>query len=191
MQRSQHAMSILIRLVDDLLDVSRVRTGKLDMRREACDLGRLVEDAVQAQRQVHATRTMTCTLPPARAVPVLADPMRIGQVVTNYLTNALKYSAEDQPVDVRVTVARGQARVSVRDQGPGLPAGQRRHVWDAFYRAEGIPDLTGSGIGLGLGLHICKTIVERHGGRVGVTSVVGRGSTFWFTLPLAAGSGEQ
>ncbi|MGZ3673685.1 MAG: sensor histidine kinase, partial [Ktedonobacterales bacterium] len=77
------------------------------------------------------------------------------------------------------------ARVSVHDNGPGLPPEEQTRIWDLFHRVPGINVQSGSGIGLGLGLHISKTIVERHGGQVGVDSAIGRGATFWFTLPLA------
>jgi signal transduction histidine kinase len=73
----------------------------------------------------------------------------------------------------------------VRDQGPGLPPEEREAVWLRFHRAAGVEVLSGSGVGLGLGLNISKTIIEEHGGAVGVESVLGEGSTFWFTLPLA------
>ena len=118
-------------------------------------------------------------------VPVIVDPERIGQVVTNYLTNALKYSPADKPVEISVRVEENQARVSVRDEGPGLSLEEQEHIWDQFYRVPGVEVQSGSSVGLGLGLHICRTIIERHHGRVGVQSAPGKGATFWFVLPLA------
>jgi signal transduction histidine kinase len=106
-------------------------------------------------------------------------------VLTNYLTNALKYSAADKPVEVHLLVEGHNARVAVRDEGPGLSLKEQQQVWQCFYQAQDVTVLSGSGVGLGLGLHISQTIVELHQGRVGVESVVGQGSTFWFTLPLA------
>ena len=78
-----------------------------------------------------------------------------------------------------------KVRVRVRDNGPGLPLTEQQRIWERFYRVEGIEAKTGSGVGLGLGLHICRRIIERQGGQVGVESSPGHGSTFWFTLPLA------
>jgi K+-sensing histidine kinase KdpD len=104
---------------------------------------------------------------------------------TNYLTNALKYSPADRPVAVGITVSDREARVWVRDEGSGLPAEEQTQIWERFHRAREIVVQSGSGIGLGLGLYICRTIIERHQGRVGVESAPGRGSTFWFTVPLA------
>jgi hypothetical protein len=118
-------------------------------------------------------------------VPVIADADRIRQVVANYLSNALKYSPEDRPVVVGIEVDDREARVWVRDEGLGLPTEEQEQIWERFHQATGIAVQSGSGIGLGLGLYICRTIIERHHGHVGVESAPGRGSTFWFTVPLA------
>jgi signal transduction histidine kinase len=119
-------------------------------------------------------------------VRVVAAADRIGQVLANYLTNALKYSADDRPVAVRLEVDEGQAVVSVRDEGPGLASEEQARVWKIYHRAPGVEVRSGAGGSLGLGLHICKQIVELHlGGRVGVEGAVAHGSTFWFSLPVA------
>jgi PAS domain S-box-containing protein len=170
------------RLVSDLLDVSRIRAGMLEMRPEPLDLAAVVVDAVEEQRLTHPTRTITLAIPD-HAVSVVADGERIGQVIANYLTNAVKYSAEHQPVAVRLEAVDRVARVSVRDRGAGIPAGEQEHIWERFHRVPGVQHVSGSGVGLGLGLFISRQIVERHGGEVGVVSTPGEGSEFWFTLP--------
>ncbi len=114
-------------------------------------------------------------------MPIIADADRIKQAVMNYITNALKYSPQDLPVEVLLAVEGDSARVSVRDEGEGLPEEVQERVWECFYRAD--KDHVQSG--LGLGLHICKMIIQWHQGQVGVQSVHGEGATFWFTLPLA------
>ncbi len=83
------------------------------------------------------------------------------------------------------------ARVSVHDEGIGVPLAEQQQVWERFAVVAGTTVQSGSGISLGIGLHICKSIIEAHGGRVGVESAVGEGSTFWFTLPLAKGANER
>jgi signal transduction histidine kinase/PAS domain-containing protein len=186
--RTQQQVERLDRLVNDLVDASRMQSGKLEFRQEACDLATIVQRAVDTQRQVAFDRTIGLQLPAEGDMPVLADPGRIEQVVTNYLTNALKYSPSDRPVEVGVQTDGRMARVWVRDRGPGIPEEEHQHIWERFHRAKGIEVQSGSGIGLGLGLHICRTIVEHHQGQVGVDSAPGAGSTFWFTLPLAGDS---
>jgi signal transduction histidine kinase len=175
-----------ITVLNRILATAQGRTGEFEMRLTPCDLSEVVRGHVDDLRMVHPRRTIRLAVPVDRPVLVRADAGRIGEVVTNYLTNALKYSAEDVPVAVRVTAEGAYAWVAVSDHGPGLPAWEQAHVWERFYRAPGTAVRSGTNIGLGLGLYICKVFVEKHGGQVGVQSTVGQGSTFWFTLPLAA-----
>jgi PAS domain S-box-containing protein len=175
----------LDRLVNDLLDVSRIRAGKLELHPEPGDLASIVREAVEEQRRAVPGRVISLQLASGWPLQVVADIDRIRQVVTNYLTNALKYSPADSPVEVGLAADGQQARVWVRDKGPGLPAEEQGRIWERFHRAKGIEAQSGSGVGLGLGLYICRMIIERHHGLVGVESAPGQGSTFWFTLPLA------
>ena len=174
----------LDRLVSDLLDVSRIQAGKLEMREMPCNLVDIVRDTVQEQRLISRSRKLLLDMPSIETVPIYADAVRIGQVVTNFLTNALKYSLEDCSVEVTLSVDGNTARVAVRDQGPGFPPEEKEHIWERFHRVKGVEVQSGSGVGLGLGLYISRTIIERHGGHVDVESIPGQGSTFWFTLPL-------
>jgi signal transduction histidine kinase len=178
-------------MVTDLLSLAQVQAGQLALHPAQHDLQAIVRAAVDEQRQLWPSRDIRLHLPArlaVQAVPVWADADRIHQVVTNLLTNALKYAPADWPVDVQVRMHAGWARVSVRDQGPGLPAEEHERIWEPFHRAEGIPDMgaavQGNDQSLGLGLYICKLIIEQHQGKMSVTSVQGRGSTFWFALPM-------
>lgn len=184
LQRAQGSASRQGRLVQDLLDVSRVKSGKLEMRRRRCDLREIVGETVDDVRQNDPDRVLRLWMPDAPLL-ALADPDRISQVVINFVLNALKYSAPDTSVEVTLARVGDDARLSVHDEGPGIPLDERERVWELFYRAPDIYVRSGSGVGLGLGLHISKTIVERHGGRVGIDGASGEGATFWFTLPLA------
>lgn len=174
------------RLVNDLLDVSRIEAGRLELHLTSVDLAAVVRECVDEQRLLNEQRAISLTLPrDCDVVLVRADADRVGQVITNFLTNALKYSASDTPVSVSLALQGDRARVSVLDRGPGLSPETHGQIWDRFYRAPGIEVRSGSGVGLGLGLYISKTIVERLGGAIGVESAPGQGSTFWFTLPVA------
>jgi signal transduction histidine kinase len=175
----------LHRLVEVLFDTSRARLGTLDVAPAPCDLAALVREQVAALQASAPQRTVELEEPGGGPMEVMADADRIGEVIMNYLTNVLKYSPASQPMRIRVGIADGRARVAVQDHGPGLPASEQERIWQPFYRAKGVQaqsDWRGS---LGLGLHVCKRIVEGHGGTVGVHSEAGHGSTFWFELPLA------
>ena len=179
----------LTRLVAMLFDVSLARSGTLELRLAPCDLAALVRKNVTAQQTAVPECRINLEVPEA-LVPVEADADRLDQVLSNYLTNALKYSSADQPITVQLVVVENQAVVSVADYGPGLPPEEQTRIWEVFHRAPGIEvqsgntEVSGS---LGLGLHICKQLIELHpGGSVGVESVVGGGSTFWFRLPLTS-----
>ncbi|SRR5579885_350671 len=179
-----HQGSRLNGLVNDLLETSSIQAGRLPLQTKPADLIAIVRAAVEEQRWLLPERTIHLHLPQRAALPITADADRIEQVVTNFLSNALRYSAEDRPVEVGVQIEEQQARVWVRDQGPGLPPEVQAHIWERFYRAPGVEVQSGSGIGLGIGLFISQTIIEQHQGRVGLQSAPGEGSTFWFTLPL-------
>jgi signal transduction histidine kinase len=171
------------RLIGDLLDISRIRAGKLEYHLASADLATLLHDVIETQRLASPDRTITLALPET-PIPVHADVDRIAQVITNFVTNALKYAPAGPPIEVSLTRTDDAARVAVRDHGPGLSHEQQLQVWDRFHRVPGIVQQSGS-TGLGLGLYICKNIIEWHSGTVGVESAPGRGTMFWFTLPLA------
>jgi PAS domain S-box-containing protein len=183
LKRAMRQVEIETRLVEELLEVSRLELHKFELSLHPENLVTIVQETVANQQQAARTRNIELALPPDEPVPVLADAGRIGQALTNYLTNALKYAPVDQPVSVRLEVAGTVARVSVRDQGPGLTAEQQLRVWERFYQVAA-PGHQGPEGGLGLGLAIARAIIEQHQGQVGVESAPGRGSTFWFTLPI-------
>jgi signal transduction histidine kinase len=186
LKRASGQVEIETRLVEDLLDVSRLEMHKFELSLQQENLVTIVQETVANQQQAARTRDIELVLPSDELVPVMVDAARIGQVLTNSLTNALKHAPVDQVVSVCLDVEGSVARVSVRDRGSGLTPEQQQQVWERFYQAAA-PGQRGPDRGLGLGLAIARAIIEQHQGQVGVESVPGRGSTFWFTLPLAHG----
>jgi len=173
-------------LVDDLLDVTRIHVGKLVLRRQHIDVAALVREVVADEAVAWPQRRIVLAPELDEAVWVEADPERIRQVITNYLTNALKYAPREAPIQLRLTRTDDMAQLSVSDHGPGLTPEQQAQVFEQFYRVEGMETQQGSQVGLGLGLYICRIAIEQNGGAVGVSSTLGMGSTFWCTLPLTA-----
>jgi two-component system sensor histidine kinase/response regulator len=119
------------------------------------------------------------------------DEMRIHQVVTNLVSNARKYSPPGRPIVLSLHRHGDEADLAVRDRGPGIPRDEVPHIFERFHRVPGIKLQRGSSTGLGLGLYICKGIVEQHQGRIWVETQEGRGSTFHVTLPLKPSISES
>ena len=184
LKRAMGHVHVEARLVEELLDVSRLERRTFNLVVRECNLVAIVQEEVAGQRQAAPMQRLELVVPVQEEVPVMADARRIGQVLTNYLVNALRYSPADRDVLVQLAVEGHLAQVSVRDQGPGLTPEQQQQIWERFYQA-GASEYQGTRGGLGLGLALAKAIIEQHGGWVGVESHLGQGSTFWFTLPLA------
>lgn len=184
-ERALQQTNVESRLVNDLLDATRLQSGELHVSLYPCNLVQVVQQAVEDLRIVACGRVIDLDLSASREIAVLADKVRIGQVVSNFVSNALKYSSAQQPVEVGIGREMKQARVWVRDYGPGLSPETQHAVWKRFRPATTFTEYGGLGAsGLGLGLHFNREFIRQHGGETGVESIVGKGSTFWFTLPL-------
>lgn len=171
----------LQRLTDDLQLASRIQGDRLTLVPDQTDLVTAARAAVES---FGADESVIRVEAPAEPLIVSADQYRLGQVVTNLLTNAMKYSPEGSEIIVRVAPHVGEARVSVVDHGVGIPREALPRLFDRFYRVEGGTDRVP---GLGLGLYISQRIVEAHGGRIDVESTPGHGSTFTVALPMQPG----
>jgi PAS domain S-box-containing protein len=173
------------KLIEDLLDVSRIIAGKLRIEKRRIDLTTIVEAAVDAARPTANAKNVALTAAIEPALFMEADPHRLQQVVSNLLTNALKFTPEHGSIDVRVDRVDGSARVVVRDSGIGLAADLLPRIFDRFQQGDSSTTRTHGG--LGLGLAIVKHLVEQHGGQVAAASAgAGQGSIFTLTLPLLA-----
>ncbi|WP_207869052.1 hybrid sensor histidine kinase/response regulator [Pseudomonas sp. 51_B] len=179
-ERDERQINSLIRLIEDMLDVSRIRTGKLSLRPKAFDLGQLVRALVE-NFEAQATALGThIELQACEALQGEWDEFRIEQVLANLLSNALRYGNR-KPVRVRVFEQAGLAWVQVQDQGIGISAVNQQRIFQQFERVASQQ----SSAGLGLGLYISEQIVHAHGGRIQVQSEEGKGATFTLQLPLA------
>jgi signal transduction histidine kinase len=172
------------KLVHDLLDVARLDAGKLVADLTPVDAGALLREAAELMRPLLAERALTCETRVEEGLPpVFADRERLLQVFSNLIGNARKFAREGSTVSVAAWQEEGEARCCVCDEGPGICAADLPHVFDRYFQGPHGP----TAHGVGLGLSIARGIVEAHGGRIWVESDEGRGSRFFFTLPLAAG----
>jgi signal transduction histidine kinase len=177
--RDERQIKSLIRLIEDMLDVSRIRTGKLSIRTSQFDLVKLVSNLLQNfAPQIDAAET-SVTYTADQPVVGNWDEFRIEQVISNLLTNALRYGGKST-IDVRVFIKDGQARVEVQDRGIGISEENQRRIFQQFERVSAKTVVAG----LGLGLFISEQIVAAHGGSITVESRIGEGALFRVCLPL-------
>jgi signal transduction histidine kinase len=178
--------ALMLRLVDDLLDTSRLEAGRVELQPVVLDLGnwliRLVTGFGQATPSHRIVADVCEPLP-----TVSADPDRLGQVMNNLLSNAARYSPAGTVIRVSADVVGEGIEIKVSDQGAGIAADDRERIFEKFYRGKHGATLAVRGTGLGLA--VARQLIEAHGGGIGVQSTPGRGSTFWVRLPLHARPG--
>jgi len=169
---------VLSRLVDDLRTLSLAEAGALTLHREPTDVGQLLKDSVASFRiQADAAGVELATALDGVLPQADIDPVRMREVLSNLLSNALRYTPRGGTVRVGASVADGKLRVSVRDSGPGIAADALPHIFDRFYKSD-------ESRGAGLGLAIAKSLVVAHGGEIDATSAPGQGTEMRFTFPV-------
>lgn len=171
----------LTRLIDDLLDISKMQAGKIAFAEEAVDVNALVSEVVEDLQQTSSQHQISIEGRAQREI--VGDKERLGQVLINLITNAIKYSPRAERIIVRLTSTHDTLTVSVQDFGIGIPKAHQEKVFERFYRVYSDQVRTYSG--LGIGLYIAHQIIERHAGKMRVESIEGQGSTFSFSLPVA------
>jgi len=179
-------IKLLICLVDDMLDISRLRSGKLTIKSESCDLSQLAREVTDGINLSIKDSTSTISIHAPLGIIGNWDRYRIEQILNNLLTNAIRYGNK-KPIEVKVTTQNGRARLTVRDSGIGIEVKDQKRIFQRFERAG--PSSEASG--LGLGLYITQQIVIAHGGSVSVESQLGKGSCFTVDLPLHNEKGED
>jgi signal transduction histidine kinase len=173
-------VDVMSRTVDNLLTLAQADEGHLELLTSRVDLRDAIQAATRPLLPLAATRGVTVETS-ADAIEVQADPQRLHQALSNFIENAIKFAPSGGSVVVRAWQQAEEVGVTVIDDGPGIPAEAREHVFDRFYRVDGARGRQAGGSGLGLA--ICQEIVSAHGGRLWVDSEVGRGSAFSLALP--------
>lgn len=178
-KKTQHQIDRVCKLVDDLLDVSRIQAGKIMFNITEFDIGEMVEEVTEGLQ--YTSRNFSIEIENWFSKLVKGDKMRLEQVLTNLITNAIKYSPKAGKVIVKMSRGNKEIVIAVKDFGMGIPAKDLKRVFNRFYRVNSaekkIP-------GLGIGLYISAEIIKRHKGRIWAESEPGEGSTFYFTLPV-------
>jgi signal transduction histidine kinase len=176
------AVDRLIRLINDLLDISKIESGKMELHLAKLNVTDCVNKSMRSLRSLAEVNKVTVQAKHDERLPeVMADRDRLEQVITNLLSNALKYSPTDKEVVIRVAAVDNFVRISVSDEGPGIPPDQVGRVFDRFQQ------LAGAKKGTGLGLAIARALVEQHRGRMWVESQLGLGTSFYFEIPAISG----
>ncbi|QJD95989.1 PAS domain-containing protein [Mucilaginibacter robiniae] len=168
-------------MITGFLDVARAGESQIQLRRKAFDMADLVKAA--EEESLATVTTHPIIFHPVEFTPVVADPDKIEQVLVNFINNAVKYSPQGTTINVACITRDGWAHVSVSDEGMGIAPKDIPLVFERFYRVEREELKTVKGFGIGL--YLCKDIIERHGGEIGVESVLHKGSVFWFQIPVA------
>lgn len=177
----QHQIDKLNNLITDLLDISKIEHGKLKMNLQTNNLEEVIQNALETILHTHDENSIKIERHGQKPDFLMQfDSIRVEQVLINFLTNAIKYSPENNKVIVTTSVDEQDVKVSVTDFGIGIPEYKQASVFDKFYRVE---ESSLQFQGMGIGLYICAEIIVQHGGSIGLSSVINEGSTFYFTLP--------
>jgi PAS domain S-box-containing protein len=176
----ENQVNKMTKLVIDFLKLSKIESGKLQLNSEIFDINKLVREEAADMQMVSANHKIL--IREEKPVIISADRERIAQVINNFLNNAVKYSPDDKQIVIKIEQSAGTVTVSVTDNGIGIKPDEHDKIFERFYRAKANTNTSFSGFGIGL--YICAEIIRRHGGTIGVRSDEGKGSTFYFTLPV-------
>lgn len=177
-QAARGSTAMLTEMVTQLLDISRLEAGRMPLHKTQCDLAKTAQEVIHSLAASAAGRHLRLSAPDP--VIALCDADILRRIISNLVGNALKFSPKEGEIDISIAREQAAVRVAVKDNGSGVPPEYHQKIFEKFGQAESKEKK----LGTGLGLTFCKLAVEAHGGRIGLDSQVGQGSTFWFTLPL-------
>lgn len=180
LDKAQKQIRKMIVMINGFLNVSRLESGKIQLDKQDFDLILLIKEAVEDTELTSVDHDFSMPVHPA--IQIHADRDKIGSVISNLLSNAVKYSPKGKLIELDTVVSDGMVTVRVKDQGMGIKQQNIRQLFDRYYRVES--DHTQNIAGFGIGLYLSSEIIAHHGGEIGVESESGKGSTFWFKLPL-------
>ncbi|WP_345954803.1 ATP-binding protein [Mucilaginibacter sp. PAMB04168] len=180
LDKANNQVSKMTTLINGFLNVSRLESGKIQIDKQVFDMALLVKEV--EEESITTITSHKVVFAPVVETIVKADRDKIGQVINNFISNAVKYSPAGSTIEVACITINGKALVSVKDQGMGIAPKDIDKLFERYYRVEN--NSTATIAGFGIGLYLSSEIVERHNGNIGVESVLGKGSTFWFTLPV-------
>jgi signal transduction histidine kinase len=180
MQKANQQVKRMTAMINGFLNISRLESGKIHIEKQEFDMEALISDTVE---EANLTAGMhTIRFERRRPVIVHADPNKIGSVISNFISNAIKYSPKATHIEVACITKDKQVIVSVKDEGLGIKPDDLDKIFDRYYRVEA--DQTRHISGFGIGLYLSSEIIQRHGGKVWAESEPGQGSTFYFSIPL-------
>lgn len=177
--RANRSVNRVTSLIEGLLNVSKFSQGQFTLNRSTFDLVKLVRDC---SCEINIPKGHAINISGERKLEITADAGRIEQVLTNLVGNAIKYAEESKKIDIIIENKLGQAKVSVTDHGPGISPSKIPSLFSRYYQVQNNGNNSNSG--LGIGLYICSEIIKKHDGDIGVDTKLGKGCTFWFTLPV-------
>jgi len=178
-EQANKSMDKVTTLIENLLNTNKLNEGQLHLNKTSFIIAEMIADCCQ---HIRVDGEYSIITEGDKKLMVYADANRIDQVVINFVNNAIKYAPASKKIHAKIEKINNVVRVSVSDKGPGIPPEKIPYLFDRYYRADS------SGVqysGLGLGLYISAEIIKKHNGKIGVDSEIGKGATFWFTLPLS------
>lgn len=173
-------INILIGLTNDFMDIAKIKIGRLELQKETFDLMTITKEKINEIKLIN--KKVLITVKGRKKQEIFADKVRIGQVIANLFSNAIKYSPDSQKIIVKVKLQGNEVVVSIKDFGVGLAPHLKDRVFEPFFRAVSNTDKTPAGTGIGL--YLCLEIMKSHNGKIWLDSTEGKGSTFYFSLPL-------